>query len=238
VSARVIAVDFRARAKPAVPQDAPAVLYTLHPERNERLAYDLYVRASKLDEDSATYDEAQKLYERAVALDPMLAVAYTNLGNIRFRRGDELAAVEWYERALKIDPRQPDALYNLGYVQLERGDARGATVFFNAALQADPRFADAHFNMAEALEQLGERAKARTHWKAYLDVEANGQWADTAREHLDPSYGKKTARKFARTRRERRYDAPQAPTVTPERALNCLESMASWLANQNRPVDD
>jgi phospholipase/lecithinase/hemolysin len=88
--------------------------------------------------------------------------------------------------------------------------------------------------MAMALEQLGERARARTHWKAYLSLEATGTWADVAREHLDPSYGKRPARPFARTRREKRHDTP---TATPERALNCLESMAQWLAKQNRPVD-
>ena len=33
--------------------------------------------------------EAEALYERALRLDPSLAIGYTNLGNIRFRRGDE-----------------------------------------------------------------------------------------------------------------------------------------------------
>jgi tetratricopeptide (TPR) repeat protein len=149
-----------------------------------RTAYDLYVQASALDENPATYDEAEELYGRATRLDPTLAIAYTNLGNIRFRRGDETGAEALYRRAIEVDPRQPEAHYNLGYVTLERGDARAAAAFFQRALEGDPRFSDAHFNLAMACEQLGERARARTHWKKYLEIEPTGTWADVAREHL------------------------------------------------------
>jgi len=149
-----------------------------------RTAYDLYVQASTLDEDPATYDQAEELYGRAIRMDPSLAIAYTNLGNIRFRRGDEPGAEVLYRRALDIDPQQPEAHYNLGYVMLERGEAQAATKYFELAVVGDPRFADAHFNLAMAWEQLGERARARPHWKKYLELEPTGTWAEIAREHL------------------------------------------------------
>ncbi|MBV9947446.1 MAG: tetratricopeptide repeat protein [Myxococcales bacterium] len=163
------------------------VVRVLRPETGSeraRTAYDIYVQASGLDEDPATYDEAAELYERALRLDPSLAIAYTNLGNIRFRRGDEAGAEALYRRAIEIDPRQPEAHYNLGYVMLERGEARVATAHFIRALEGDPRFADAHFNLAMAWERVGERSKARPHWKKYLEIEPTGTWADVAREHL------------------------------------------------------
>jgi tetratricopeptide (TPR) repeat protein len=147
-------------------------------------AYELYTRASTLDEDPATFEEAEALYTRALELDPHLAIALTNLGNIRFRRNDEQGAVDHYIRALELDDRQPEAHYNLGYVMLERGEPRRAVHYFERALAADPRFADAHFNIAMAYEQVGERAKARPHWKRYLEIEPTGTWADIAREHL------------------------------------------------------
>ncbi len=163
------------------------VVRLLRPEvgsARARTAYDLYVEASGLDEDPATYNQAEELYERAVKLDPSLAIAYTNLGNIRFRRGDEGGAEALYRRAIEIDGQQPEAHYNLGYVMLERGDAKAATSFFERALKGDPRFADAQFNLAMAWEQLGERARARPHWKKYLELEPVGTWAEIAREHL------------------------------------------------------
>jgi len=163
------------------------VVRVLRPETaaaRARTAYDLYAKASALDEDPSTYDEAERLYARALELDPHLAIAYTNLGNIRFRRGDDDAAEKHYLKALTIDERQPEAHYNLGYVMLERGDARRAVAYFETALSRDPRFADAHFNLAMALEQLGERSRARVHWKRYLEIEPDGTWAEIAREHI------------------------------------------------------
>ena len=163
------------------------VVRVLRPETSParaRTAYDLYVQASALDEDPSTYDQAEELYGRAIRLDPTLAIAYTNLGNIRFRRGDEPAAEALYRRAIEVDLRQPEAHYNLGYVMLERGDAIGSTAYFERALEGDPRFADAHFNLAMAWEQLGEAGRARPHWRKYLELEPTGTWADVAREHL------------------------------------------------------
>jgi tetratricopeptide (TPR) repeat protein len=147
-------------------------------------AYDLYVQASGLDESPDTFDLAEDLYRRAITLDPSLAIAYTNVGNIRFRRGDEAGAETLYRQAIEIDRQQPEAHYNLGYVMLERGNARVAAEYFERALEGDPRFADAQFNLAMALEQLGDRARARLHWKKYLEIEPTGTWADIARGHV------------------------------------------------------
>jgi tetratricopeptide (TPR) repeat protein len=174
-------LDFQVQA---LREDVVRVLRPGTSPARARTAYDLYVQASALDEDPSTYDQAEELYERATRLDPTLAIAYTNLGNIRFRRGDEAAAATLYRRAIEVDPHQPEAHYNLGYVMLERGDARGATAYFERALEGDPRFSDAHFNLAMAWEQVGERARARPHWRKYLELEPTGTWADVAREHL------------------------------------------------------
>ena len=163
------------------------VVRVLRPERSAehaRTAYDLYVHASTLDENPASFDEAEALYAKAVSLDPHLAIAYTNLGNIRFRRGDEASAEALYRKALEVDPGQPEGHYNLGYVMLERGEPKAAITFFERAIEADPRFADAHFNVAMAYEQAGEQARARPHWKRYLEIEPTGTWADIARKHL------------------------------------------------------
>jgi DNA-binding transcriptional MerR regulator len=142
------------------------VVRVLRPEtagQRARTAYDLYTRASALDEDPSTFAEAEALYKRAIFLDPQLAIAYTNLGNLRFRNGDEDTACSLYAQALAIDPRQPEAHYNLGFVTLERGDAKASVGYFEKAIAADPLFADAHFNLAMAYEQTGERARARGH---------------------------------------------------------------------------
>ena len=149
-----------------------------------RTAYDLYVRASQFDEDPDTMDQAEALYRRALELDPWLAIAYTNLGNICFRRNDEKQAEVLYRKALDIDSTQPEAQYNLGYVMLERGEPESSIPLFHGAIEADPKFSDAYFNLAMAYEQVGETQKARPFWKNYISLEPSGTWTEIARRHL------------------------------------------------------
>jgi tetratricopeptide (TPR) repeat protein len=164
-----------------------AVVHTLRPTitpERSRTAYDAYVRASELDEHPDTFDEAEELYRQALALDPYLAIAHTNLGNLCFRRGDDQAAETHYGKALAIEPHQPEAHYNLGYLLLERGQADRAAERFRTALERDPLFADAHFNLAMSLEQAGRPSEASASWRRYLELDPEGTWADVARKHL------------------------------------------------------
>jgi tetratricopeptide (TPR) repeat protein len=149
-----------------------------------RTAYELYLQASQLDEDPETMDEAERLYRLALKHDPWLAIVYTNLGNIRFRRSDEDQAEALYRSALEIEATQPEAQYNLGYMMLHRGKPDEAVGFFEGAISSDARFADAYFNLAMAYEQVGQRSEATSCWRRYLDLEPAGTWADIARSHL------------------------------------------------------
>src|SRR5262249_26014794 len=71
-------MDFRVGTLEA---DVVRVLRPGNPAR-ARSAFELYTRASALDENPATFEEAEGLYRRAIELDPQLGIAYTNLGNI------------------------------------------------------------------------------------------------------------------------------------------------------------
>lgn len=174
-------LDFEVRS---LRDDVVRVLRPKVGKDRARMAYDLYVRASSLDEDPRTMSEAEELYRKAIELDPWLAIAYTNLGNIRFRKGDEAEAEQQYRRALAIDPKQPEAQYNLGYLMLERGKAAEAIPYFLGAIEADAGFADAYFNLAMAYEGIGDAARARPCWQKYLALEPTGTWAEIARRHL------------------------------------------------------
>jgi DNA-binding transcriptional MerR regulator len=178
---RQLVFDFEVKT---LRDDVVAVLESAERRERQRRAYELYVRASQLDEDSETVEEAEALYRLATELDPWLAIAFTNLGNIHFRRGQEDAAMAFYARALEIDPKQPEAQYNTGYVLLDRGNPLEALPHFQGAVAADGRFADAHFYLAMAYESVGDTTRARVAWESYLAIEPTGTWADIARRHL------------------------------------------------------
>jgi tetratricopeptide (TPR) repeat protein len=147
-------------------------------------AYELYLEGCRFDEDEATLARAEECYRRALALDPALSNALTNLGNLRFRGGHEAEAERFYLQALEIDPAQPEALYNLGFLCFERAETTDAAGYFRRALVADPGFADAHFNLAMACEELGRVEEAQEHWRVYLELDPEGSWAEIARRHL------------------------------------------------------
>ena len=152
--------------------------------QDRRSAYEWYLEGCRLDEDETTYADAEHAYRMAVRLDPTLANALTNLGNLRYRQGDFEGAESLYEQALTIDGTQPEAFYNLGFLYLERGELAQACAQLEQALAHDPSFADAHFNLALALEELGQKERARPHWETYLRLEPSGPWAEVAQRHL------------------------------------------------------
>lgn len=158
-------------------------------------ALDLYREASKLDDDPATQAEAERLYRCALELDPHLAIARCNLGNIFYRRGNLDAASREYDRAIADDPTCPEAHYNRGYVHMERGNHGASTSYFLTAIKLDPSFADAYVNCGMALEQIGDPHTAQWHWKKYLEIEPHGTHAALARSHLLPETPQRRPRK-------------------------------------------
>ena len=155
---------------------------------NARSAYDWFVEGTRAEATGGTEGDARAeiCYSEALALDPGLAAARTNLGSLAYRAGDTDKAREAFEAALALDPDQPEARFNLANLVLEAGDLELAVAEFRRVLQSDPEFADAHFNLAVALERLGGRSQARAHLERYLALEpTTSSWADQARALID-----------------------------------------------------
>ena len=74
------------------------------------------------------YDEAQKVFTAALALDPENLIALRLLGDIARDGGDYTAANTWYQRVLDADPRNEDIQAQLKLVKeaLERAAAEAA----------------------------------------------------------------------------------------------------------------
>jgi tetratricopeptide (TPR) repeat protein len=58
-------------------------------------------------------DEAETALNRALELDPKLAQAHSNLGNIYYNRGDYQGALQKYQDAIAINPDNPVFHQNL-----------------------------------------------------------------------------------------------------------------------------
>lgn len=168
----------------ALRDDVVRVLRSNERSNDQRRAYDFYLEGCRFDEAEGMWARAESAYRKALELDPSLAHAMTNLGNLLFRQGDLAEAESLYIRALRIEPDQPEAFYNLGFLLFDRGDLEPAALNFKRALRNDPAFSDAHFNLAMVLSEMGREGEARAHWEAYLELDPESPWAEVARRHL------------------------------------------------------
>ncbi len=135
-------------------------------------------------EDRGDLGEAERLYRKALDVDPQLAAALTNLGNLRHKAGDADEARRLYERAIEHDPSLAEARYNLGNLLEDVGETDLAISELCRVTQMAPDFADAHYNLGIALVRVGSKARARRHLHRYLELDTESEWAVRAREYL------------------------------------------------------
>jgi Tfp pilus assembly protein PilF len=105
---------------------------------------------------------------KAVAIDPNIPEAWSNLGN-EFRNSAKFEeAIECYEKALQLRPNFADAQCNIGVaLQETRPTLQPAIEAFEKAIAMDHNFATAHWNLGFSLLLLGEfsRGLAEYEWR-------------------------------------------------------------------------
>jgi tetratricopeptide (TPR) repeat protein len=144
-----------------------------------------FQKGLELEETGAPIEEAIEAYQKVLELNPEAAGALVNLGTIYYRQRKLLEAETYYREAIDADPNYPLANFNLGNLYDEQGRLEEAFRYYRRALDLSPNYADAHFNLALLCERIGDNLKAVHHWKAYLKLDASGQWADIARRQLE-----------------------------------------------------
>jgi tetratricopeptide (TPR) repeat protein len=135
-------------------------------------------------EDVGNSKMAEECYRRAIDLEPSIAAAHTNLGNIYYERGDLDAARSAFEQALELEPSQPEARYNLGNLLEDLGETELAIAELRRVCTMSPSFADAHYNLGVLLAKVGGVAQAQEHIKRYLELDTTSEWATRSREFL------------------------------------------------------
>jgi tetratricopeptide (TPR) repeat protein len=163
---------------------APAPIEDSPTEANSgTTAYRYFVEACAA-EDRGDSELAEHLFRQAIDLEPHMAAALTNLGNLVYRQGELEDARRLYERALDHDPMQPEARYNLGNLLEDLGETELAIAELRRVCATAPGFADAHYNLGIMLAQVGGAAQARHHLERYLELDAGSDWAGHARGYL------------------------------------------------------
>jgi tetratricopeptide (TPR) repeat protein len=172
-------------AMPRVDPSAPQEITDAPTEANGgTTAYRHFVEACAA-EDRGDFETAEHLLRQAIDLEPNMAAALTNLGNLAYRQGEPDEARRLYERALEHDPLQPEARYNYANLLEDLGETDLAIAELRKVCSVAPEFADAHYNLGLVLAQVGGAAQARAHLERYLELDGTSEWAEHARAYLE-----------------------------------------------------
>jgi len=105
-------------------------------------------------------EAAEKQFLEALRLDPMLAIAWFDLGQLRLNRKDHAGALEAFEKAAELDPKLPQAQLGAALALEGLNRAPEAVPQFEQYLAAQPDDLETRFHLAKLYLQQGKNEQA------------------------------------------------------------------------------
>ena len=118
-------------------------------------------------------DEAKKLYQKVIEINPNYENAYNNLGIIYSISGDLQEAKKCYEKTLAINPKNFNAYNNVGNIYKELGDFENAINKYEKAIELNPNHLNTYNNLGLIFYDLGEYLKSIYYFKEAVKIDQN-----------------------------------------------------------------
>ena len=126
----------------------------------------------KIALDTGRYDDAEKLLEKSIALDPRVSQYHYSLGQtylLRPELGDRLKkATQHLEEAQRLAPDNINIHDFLSTAYIKAGDWQNAAVALHRAANAAPQNAVLYFRLNQVYRRLGNEGEARRAQNYYL----------------------------------------------------------------------
>ena len=145
---------------------------------------DAVFETARAAEEAGDLATAERLYRRAMKMDPADPSAPFNLGAVLRSVGRTLEAEAAYRAAVKANPDYASAWYNLADLLDDQRRTVEAIDCLKRALGANPNYADAMFNMGLILQRLERHDEAAACWRRYLAIDDSSPWAARAKRAL------------------------------------------------------
>jgi tetratricopeptide (TPR) repeat protein len=100
----------------------------------EKLKLGAYHNLASLCQSLGDFQNAIKIYETTLKIDPNFALAYYNLGLTYKAMGRSFQAINAYQQAIKINPEYPWTYQNLGVLLLKIGQIEESAAAFKQAI--------------------------------------------------------------------------------------------------------
>jgi tetratricopeptide (TPR) repeat protein len=148
-------------APPRVPPDevpSPVAAVSLAPAA-QAIANAAFERARDA-ESKGQWEQAKRSYRQALALNPILAEAHNNLGNLYIRQQQMTAAIDEFRAAIALNPNYALVRNNLGSAYFLIGEEVLAIQEFIAALRIDGAYVSPYYNLASLYARRGDVGQA------------------------------------------------------------------------------
>ena len=144
---------------PAPPVDMARVQELTAKIKQNPKDFDSIVELGNLNFDQKNYDDAIKLYTKALAIRPDALNVQTDMGTAMFYLDRYDDAIATFQKTLKADPNNAQALFNLGVAMLHgKNDPKRAMEYWEKLVETNPNHPQAAF-VKEQLQKLKEQQK-------------------------------------------------------------------------------
>jgi protein O-GlcNAc transferase len=106
-------------------------------------------------------DKSAYFSQLAIKQDPVLAEAYSNLGNVYKERGQLAEALAHYRHAVRLKPDFTDGYINLSAALVAAGELESAVQAYVTALQYNPDLYCVRSDLGNLLKALGRLDEAK-----------------------------------------------------------------------------
>ena len=127
-------------------------------------------------------DEARKLIEQTVRLEPRNPSVHANLGAFWVRAGKIDEAIPHFEHVLRLDPKSSGAHYELGQIRLNQNQTEAGRAHYEARARIDKWNPEAQADYGTLLSNLGRFEEARHYLERALWLRPD---FPRARQNLD-----------------------------------------------------
>jgi aspartate beta-hydroxylase len=131
------------------------------------------------------WQDAEKLWQQVVRIDPNHPHALASLGVHAYQRGELKTALDFLNKARTGLPKDAMVLMTTAVVLRELGDSAGEESMLSAVLEVDPYFLPALLGVASLIERTQGARLAATHYRNALKVAPpEAHWPPALRAQL------------------------------------------------------
>ncbi len=168
--------------------------------------------------------EAEKLFWKAVDIDPSNASAWNGLGWACFNQNRPLAAKRAFEQCIALEPQHPGALNGLGWIAKGEGKNEEAIRYWKQAVEGTPTATAALSGLTQTYMELGKYDEAARYYEMWLKVEPDNPEAKQGLEKARQGKPRVEIGDLPALINELSHPAPGAPAFS---ALNKIIDLGS-----------